>query len=357
VTATRCRRCEFEATDDEPLAVHAIGSGHPLCIVCTRSLDSSERQVCEQCLQDTQQTLSAVVTLYGDLPNHLGHLRGWNPHSGHGSDETPLVGGTTLVLLGPGSDGGAPRRLSTREKAEPERWWVKGQQGPLSLPELMRAERERTGREHQADNLPSDAQAVSAELASWALDWATERMEDIDLGRTSTRTALNAAGYLERRMRWAATSHPAFDAFAHDMRRLLATLERAVSLEVKPGRANAECFQCGGPLVEVLREVTVTQGKVTRTGPVHDVEDGYRCRTCGEQYPPGRYTLALAEHLRANATWVPVAKAAEWARVPVDQVKKWAKRWPNPVQSCCSLTGERLVWWPDVQERADRRTA
>lgn len=359
MTRHDCARCQWTPDLDsrEPahqqLAAHAQATDHWLCICCGQSLREHEQQTCERCLHQARTDLAGVVTMFEELPSLLGQMRARK--AGVRSSEPPLMGGDVLAMLSNGSSGGRPRRLTSEEARRPERWWLKDAIGPLTLAEMMRVDRERTGREHQADNLPTDPQAVSQELGSWVLDWQETRGDHEPIGRTPSQIVSYAARYLQVHARWAANNHDAFADFAQDMRALHLRLERTTARLVTPGRASAECFECGGPLVEVLQEVTVTQKRdgrqITRNGPIHDEADGYRCRQCQAQYPPGRYNLALGEHLKTHAQWVPVSTAAKWAGVSVDQLKKWLKRPNGRVASRLTSQGARLVFWPDVRER------
>src|SRR4051794_38265213 len=46
-----------ELSPDAQLALHAIESGHSLCILCYRSLTDAERQSCERCIASVQSAL------------------------------------------------------------------------------------------------------------------------------------------------------------------------------------------------------------------------------------------------------------------------------------------------------------
>lgn len=310
MTATRCARCEFEASDEEPLAVHAIGSGHPLCCICLRSLTDREPRVCERCLSDAQALLSGVVTMWGELESDLGTPVA--PKWGQGArtdDGKPLPGGDRLVLLAGGSAGLTDDAVTA---------------------------------------LDADPPSVAFELAWWALGWADLRGEPAMLLVTSAtmRTVLKAAGYLETRMRWASVSHPRFGDFHADLKRLHAHLEHATARDLPRDDTGTRCLDCRASLVRLYDR---------RTGLA---EEMVTCTGCRRAYTPAGYALAQAEELRARAEWVTVRRAAEWAGVSVDQVKKWMSRRPSPVGSCCPVDGgERLVWWPDVQARAKGETA
>lgn len=270
---------------------HAIDKAHPLCIVCGQSLTEHEPQVCEQDLTATRADLALIVQLHTELPAHLGQPSGQS-FGRRGGDEHALPGGTIMAMLGPGKHGGEARRLSPSDKA-----------------------RGVEGREHQADNLPSDPPSVAWSLLSWAKDWS--RMLDTstvyrDGEPVWTRSvAVPAlAGYLEVNCRWAANRHPDFASFAAEMRSLRLQLEDVTGRTRKPTKAGASCFECGNALVRRVipytAEATVFRWWVPgaegplplhltepteRTGEIE--EDHATCSACREQYDPGRYAMAL----------------------------------------------------------------
>jgi hypothetical protein len=237
-----CARCPWVA-GEESAAEHAAAFGHPLCTVCGRSLPSGEGMACDGCLVRVRERLSGIVLMFDELPRHLTRVGSGGRGRGcrGGGDGRPLPGGDVLALLAPGSEGLAEDGETTRD---------------------------------------DDPVSVAYELAWWERDWREERGElAFTRTRTTRRMVHDAAAYLERRSRWAATSHLGFDEFAEDLRRLHGRLERATGRYRSPSRVGADCFDCGGPL---LREV-------------HDgLEDlDATCQVCRVRYSPQRYTLAL----------------------------------------------------------------
>jgi hypothetical protein len=241
--------------------------------------------------------------MFQELPDHMGHLNGsLKPHTGRSSDGMPLPGSSVLVMLGPGSEGLAEDETTSRD---------------------------------------TDPPSISFELGWWAIGWMDLRDEPASLLLTAnpTRTVLNAAGYLERKMRWAANQHPAFDQFAADMRHLHAVLERATGRDVPHERVGADCFECGGDLIRVVDPDTGLSSE--------DVQ----CRQCRKSYDPARYRLALrATWERDVEVWVPLTEAARLIHRSVETVETWAKR--GQVESACRCSdGRKLVKWPDVYAR------
>lgn len=261
---TRCNRCDFTATRDderppaEQLAEHATDTGHWLCSSCGRSLaDTDPRMACETCLTDARSLLADCVLLFDELPRHLRTVAGTALGGTRGSSGHALPGGQVLSLLGPGSPGGAARRLTRTDK-----------------------ERGEEGREHRFDNRPEDAPSVAWTLASWEDAIRHERGDDPAMTGTSvSRVVQGSSRYLEVHARWAANNLDAFDEFLSDLRDLHARLEVACHRKRRPTKAGADCFTCGGPLIR-----RVVDGLE---------EEWVTCTVCHEQYDPSRYTLAL----------------------------------------------------------------
>lgn len=323
-----CARCCWQPEGDaasarEQLVEHAREWSHPLCTVCTTSMREGEGMACDGCLDRTRGDLAGIVLMFEHLPRHLGHLSspGYGSRGGSG-DGRPLPGGDVLALLGPGSVGNVSRFGEDYEPTRPERWWLLDRIGPLTRVEWLRAERERYGKEHLADNDESDPASVAWILSEWAKDWREFREEDPPSSRP-TRPAAEveeAYRYLERHARWAATSHPGFDDFAEDLRLLHGRLERATGLVRTPSKANAECFGCGGDLVRRLITTTVEEWWVhgavgpllhprVWTGPVEETqvnaageeEPVWTCTRCRERYDKARYNLALGEKIEEGS--------------------------------------------------------
>lgn len=246
----RCARCDWQPTGDEPereqLAAHAQTADHPLCCICTRSLAHAEPATCETCLTESHTLLSGIVTMFNELPTHLGHLHGSStgPRS---SDGRPLPGGNVLVMLAGGSEGLAEDGTTTRE---------------------------------------GDYPSVAFELGWWALAWAGDHGDEAILGHTPARIVEKAAGYLERKMRWASL-RPGFEQFHTDLRRLHRGLEHATGRSQPRQVAEADCFDCGGQLERL----------VTDKGS----DDHWTCRRCGRVYTWEAYLLALRARLEELA--------------------------------------------------------
>lgn len=242
---SRCRRCEWEPGEDSTLDQHAREAAHPLCRVCSRSLTDIEPACCDRCIRQHRTLLAEVVAMTVELPEHLGHPQG----QGERSNETPMPGGDALVLMGPGGTGQALSRSGDRA--------------------------------HLADNANDESMSAEWTLSTWAADWSETR--GIEPGPMPSPWA-----YLSRYADWAAQQHPAYAEYVEDLRSLHARLERATGRHRKPRLAGAPCFECHGPLVHPLGSDGLERLDPTTGLPVAE------CRSCGRNYSPQAYRLALA---------------------------------------------------------------
>lgn len=312
---TRCLRCDWQPNAEDELAPrlqlaeHAITAAHPLCIVCTTSLQVSDRQTCERCLTRAREVLAGIALMYDELPRHLGHVASqrYDADRPAAEDGRPLPGGDVLVLLGAGSEG-----LDEDGKTSKD----------------------------------GDPVSVAFELDWWRRDWQDTRRETVDDVRPRSPRAVvhDAVGYLERMTRWAAQQHAAFDEYAEDLRTLHRRLERATGRVEAVERAEAECFQCGADAL--VR-------KQTDAG----LEDRWTCGRCGETYDWPRYLLACrarvedGQRVLRDVGWGTMVQVAAAVGVRHDTLRKWAQR--LQVTTCCLVDSQQqLVWFPDAEDRA-----
>lgn len=393
----RCARCDYrtDPQDEQPARVqlleHATDAAHPLCQVCRRSLPVEDRGTCEQCLTESRSLLAGIVTMWAELPTHLGHPSGARyDESVSASKDKPLLGGDALVLAGPGGSGQTGRRL----------WPSELKQGLVQNYD---------GREHAVDNHASDAPSVAQLLTEWEDDWRHTRTEPAAaLPARSTATVISAAaGYLEVHARWAARAHPAFDQYVTDLRQLHHRLERATGRDERIVKADAECFRCGaGALVREIRagrpchhdtatlpafpgeweldddglvlldendkpvrvpvaerrrryELAMEQweadhGRCQQQG---GYADRWTCQRCGDTYDWQRYLLAVRTKVRGTPAgdWGLPGHLALVHGVPVKTILTWARR--GVVAVACILGDSRMrVSAEDVRGRVRQRT-
>lgn len=367
MTTRTCTRCSWTADPDDSdppriqALTHAATAGHPLCTVCSGSLDHAEPIVCERCLTRAQRHLREIVEQVALLPDELEHARAES----------------ALVLLGPGSDGMATRDMTRHE-------WKAGAGAAkhrLGLP----------GREHRVDNKETDGTSVVFVLDNWARDWRATRGEPDPAGPA---TLIGAAGYLERRMRGAANGdpqhdpHPAFADFARELADLLDEVEAAGMRDDHPERAPVACFDCGSskslrrayrpPDACTHRQPTFPPAEPGRTlddrRAQHEAEtrlwrdaharcdqggltDRWTCRVCDREYTDEEYMLALAESMQdvaASRGWGLPWEVAASLGLSVKTVRTWVER--QQVASACLVETQRLmVWWPDARDMARAR--
>lgn len=340
----KCNRCDYTADD---LSDHAHETGHLLCIVCHhQSLTEHPRQTCPACIGRVRADLADIAQGYAML------------------EPAGLV---AMTLLG---DGTMQRRAHDYELRS------------LALGRPIR------------DEWPADPLPVVAALASWEDFWRADFHDPP--GGLATLTSV--VGYLTRNLdtgHRAAQTHPAFDEFAREVQHLRTTVQHGAGLADVPLEADADCFDCGGPLLRTFRppaEPTTARRRRARLAierlvrPVREQREAERsygihnltpwpsetardlwralaagqagegltndwtCAWCRRLYDQPSYFLALRA---ASSSWVPVPLAAETARLSVRTVRSWANR--LQVGSACRLTDRAVVvWWPDVSDRAFR---
>ena len=250
-----CRRCDWQPPDEDPreaLCAHAIERGHQLCIVCGLSLAHDEPQTCMRCVDQVRQDMREIEQLYALLPGMLADAvygQPGKPREGGASTEDPLPGGVLLTMLAPGSAGAQAQ-----------------------------------GHEENADNRPDDPPSVAFELSRWEDDWRSVRGEPAALEEANVS---GAREYLDRRLLWAANSHPAFDEFASDVRALLGKVRGAASMAERP-ETGAPCFECSAALERGWGE----------TG----LSDDWHCPRCRRTYTQAAYWLAVRARLEKART-------------------------------------------------------
>lgn len=312
---SRCHRCDYHANGRADLTGHADQTGHPLCRICTRSLHPTEAHTCGICLANTRADLVDIPRLYQLLEHELGHIPTARYDRTGRSSETPLPGGDALVMLAGGNPSDAGR--------------------------------------NGAEGRPDDPESIAVTLASWEDDWRRIRHEppamiDATAGDHQRRALTAAVDYLSRRLSWAADHHPAFDAFAEDITRLVSRLA-STTHTTDATLIGVACLDCNRRLE---RQVT-TRG----------LADHFECPRCHRRYGDTDYRLALRAHIdrrRTDATTA-ISTGAGWARpwqvaallgVPVRTVRTWASR--MLIGSRCDVETRQIeVAYIDAADRVE----
>lgn len=334
------------------------------CVVCARSHATAATPVtCTECVSKIREDLDRVA----DLAPRLRDEAVSGARDGRLAAAAPIPGGAAMVLIGPGV--------------------------PVDDVHMSR--------EYPEIHLPRDVQNPSTVLRGWAARWAEWFGHARPLGVTAS------ADYLDTHLTTItqATSGgtragdpPSVSGFSYDISRLRVAVERVLHDEDAPERG-VECFDCGEQLVRrfadptpcrhdtparvwlrtligyglpvwtvEVRAARVPCGRCTQGGIV-DPSPGlsWECPACRRSYTPGEYARAVRSELmdrsEVDAGWSDVGMAADAAAtlvghaVSAKTVRVWADR--GNVASMCVWTpgrcwGRRLVFWPDVAERAAR---
>lgn len=234
---------------------------HCICCGMRHSLD----QTCPSCLGDTRDDLDAIVLM-------LSHLRGQTLHgstlSGSGAVKpvaaAEIPGGDAMVELGPFSDGSAA-----------------------------------TDPKQKADERARPDATIAHVLASWSQDWTEQA------GGTH-RHPLN-----DDHVTWAAKYHPAFDAFAAEVRQSRARLEDMLH-DGERSDLGAPCFTCSRPLEKQYG--------------LDDETDKWWCSRCKRTFNVGEYVSEVGKNYRAKADWLTAEDIAKQLRVPRGSLSSWASQ-------------------------------
>jgi hypothetical protein len=229
--------------------------GSAKCRLCEAALTNDELKTCAECIRNAIALLDDLADTYALLPETLGHPATQQYDRGRaGKDDVTVPGGTALVLLGPGSEGTKRRRLTTAEQA-------------------TGAE----GREHAADNRPTDPPSVHTELDRWADLWANS----VGLASQPT-TFTDTVAFLRFNTPWAAQRFDGFTDYVADLRQLRTQLRIATATNDQPLRGAARCLDC-----DVRLERTNVHAQPCRTdhGPADCAYDARGLRVCGPYGP------------------------------------------------------------------------
>jgi hypothetical protein len=217
------------------------------CQVCSsRHLDPTEL-TCVYCLGACRRRLLAIPDLAAQIrTSNTGYPAsspGISEHTSRNAD-TPLMGGDSTSLTGPGGDG-----------------------------------RNSAGQPWAADNQPTDPPAVAAVLEDWERDWR----ETLGLaGALTPATLTNTTTFLIDQLTWAAQRHPAFPDFHTEIRQLHNLLEHAAIGPERPIQGFVDCLGCPGT-------------RLVRHWLTDGLSEDWSCPRCKRTYTLAEYWLAVRQ--------------------------------------------------------------
>lgn len=332
----------------------------PHCRVCGREhLDNAHPQTCDSCVGKVRDDLVDIRGLCQQLRGQAAYADGLQAAA------APIPGAEAMVLI-----------------------------GPATLPHQIRISAHLADDHRVRDQVPP-----LAVLADWEDRWRTWVGHE-PAGRASISRCV---GYFDRQLTYLAQvpDGPDFWEFSRALLQLRVGLERALHDEREPDRG-VECFECGdrlvrrhrapkrcrhktparrifeqacryldqgypemGPTRLETRAARVPCGSCSQGG-IDDPRAGisWECPGCRKDYTPGEYATAVRRSLLDGEDadgWTDVTLAAGAASTltgrlfPASTIRKWMDR--GQVGAMCRWRrgerwGQRLVYWPDVAERA-----
>jgi len=251
------KRHEDDCGDDECRGCLPCPRFH--CILC--GIKHVDQQTCPECVGIVRDDLRNIASMFLALPDHA--VSGG--HDGRLEASRDLLGGEAMNMLVPG-----------------------GQRGEIGI-----------GEHRPTENV----------LGDWENDW-----RKITGSRTDDLVSVEGArAFLDDRMSWAAQHHPAFDAFAEEIRAHRAHLEDVLHAGERD-TTGAPCPKCSKPLV-------------LDSGDTHD-DDRWTCMTkrC-EQTPmtPTDYT-AHTSRAKLIAEWLTAEDMLLVYRIPCGTLQGWASK-------------------------------
>lgn len=358
--ADPCRRSNQSACDGCAPCLE------PHCSVCTREhLDDAHPNTCPDCVSSIREDLDEIAR----------HCNGLTTQAIEASNDgrpwaaAPIPGALATVLAGPATHPGLV--TVTRHYADDHR-----KSDPLP-PLVVLGHSEDVWRTWLNQPTRRTASVQSS------VDYLDAQLTQIAQARPLLRD-----GTLVR--------PPEFPDFAREVGRLRAQLEHAMHDEQEPDRG-VDCFECGHRLVRRHRDrrrchheteartwfatlLTYPELRIHPTevasarapcprcdqGGLADPTPGisWECPCCRKVYTPGEYATAVRRDLLDSEDgdgWTAITLAADAATtltgrlVPASTVRKWMDR--GQVGSLCAWSpgqvwGQRLVFWPDVADRA-----
>lgn len=243
----------------------------PHCVVC--GIEHVDEMTCPGCVGQAREDLTEVRDLFATLPGQAA----FGGNDGRLEASRPILGGEAMVMLAPSSDG----RAATRGK--------------------------HAGRDasHLADEHPDEAPMPEITLMGWEDDWRSL------LGSpTSDLVTVDAsAAYLLDHLSWAAQHHPAFDAFAAEMRQQRARIEDVLHTGQRPW-LGAPCETCGQPL--------------ERIWATDEAHDRWWCERCKNSFELGEYVENVSRAARKHKGWLTSRDMTAEHQIPRGSLSSWA---------------------------------
>lgn len=367
----------------------------PHCAICGRThLDPTHALTCDTCIGKIRDDLDVIATTPQLLADEAIEAGG----DGRLAAAAPIPGGTAQILNGPQAAYGAVLATSATAarhfaKLElPSVPWhedhtPKDPRPPLTVLALWE-DRYRAYLDHRAGGRAT-LESACAYLAT-QLTYIAQRTDGPDF-LTFTRQIRTVRADLERALHDERAPERGVECFecgeqlvrrfrdpnrcTHDtparielagvVRRALRARAWLATLATYPeagGPTPAEVIDALGPEARLVAAARVACGACGDQGGIDDPSPGmsWECPGCRKDYDPGEYANAVRRDLLTRGPdgdgWTHVAMAAEAAStlvgklVPSSTVRQWIVR--EKVASRLGDTGVRLVFWPDVADRA-----
>ena len=179
-------------------------------------------------------------------------------------------------------------------------------------------------------------------LCFWSEQWRAEHGAEYD----QRATIASEANFIRYLLPWAWDNEIHWDDFARDINRARVRLEDTLYAGRRVERTRVNCIDVD---CERKPRLIKVYGETARF-------DGWKCPACKRRYDAEDYRLAKADQLASQDAnrHVPMQDARAAIGRSDRTFRKWLRFWY--VRSYRDpLTGQVMVWWPDVRE-TDRDT-
>lgn len=256
------------------------------CVVC--GIEHVDEQTCPGCVGETREDLTEVVALHAALPAHAVD----GGRAGKLEAARPIPGGEATVMYGPG----APR-------------------GEIGKGEHRTTEQV---------------------LVGWEDDWRSMYGAPTD----DLASMLGAAVFLLDRLTSAAQTHPAFDAFASEIREHRSHLEDVLH-DGERVDTGAPCDACHQPFERVWAK--------------DEVNDRWWCDRCKISLKVGQYVEHVSRQARKHKDWLTARDMNLEHDIPIGTLHGWASK--GTVAKRKDVNVGRMVYCvADAKTERDRAT-